>query len=134
MVIDDSPVAATNLIRGTTDDRRDHEPRYACGKDPGPDLLCEMIGFAAQRVMELEVESLTGASYGDKSAERLVQRNGYRDRDWVTGAGTVELRIQAAQGNPTSRSLWNRRFRHFGEQARRGGPRTDLRMWSKSVT
>jgi putative transposase len=53
----------------------------------------EMIGFAAQRLMELEIESLTGASYGEKSHERLVQRNGYRDRDWETRAGTVELRI-----------------------------------------
>src|SRR5246500_2242826 len=52
-----------------------------------------MIGFAAQRLMELEIESLTGASYGEKSPERLVQRNGYRDRDWETRAGSVELRI-----------------------------------------
>src|SRR5215475_2532411 len=62
-------------------------------KTPDADLLREMIGFAAHRLMELEVESLTGASYGEKNQERLVQRNGYRGRDWETRAGTVELRI-----------------------------------------
>lgn len=43
--------------------------------------------------MELEVGALTGAAYGEKSPERLVRRNGYRDRVWETRAGTVELRI-----------------------------------------
>ena len=62
-------------------------------KSSDADLLREMIGFTAQRLMELEVESLTGAAYGEKSQERLVQRNGYRDRAWETRAGTVELRI-----------------------------------------
>ena len=56
-------------------------------------FLREMIGFAAERLMQLETDGLCGAASGERSAERTNQRNGYRDRDWQTRAGTVELRI-----------------------------------------
>ena len=45
-------------------------------KSSDADLLREMIGFTAQRLMELEVESKTGAGYGEKSAERLALSHG----------------------------------------------------------
>lgn len=62
-------------------------------KSADADVLREMIGFASQRLMELEVSARTGAGYGEKNPARLVQRNGYRERDWQTRAGTVELQI-----------------------------------------
>lgn len=63
-------------------------------KSADADLLREMIGFAAQRLIELEVATLTGAGRGERNPDhRLVHRNGYRERDWETRAGTVELRI-----------------------------------------
>jgi hypothetical protein len=40
-------------------------------KSPDADLLREMIGFAAQRLMELEVDGLTGAAYGEKTSRPL---------------------------------------------------------------
>ena len=62
-------------------------------KSSDASFLREMIGFAAERLMQLETEAICNAAPGERSADRRNQRNGYRDRDWETRAGTVELRI-----------------------------------------
>src|SRR5665213_1048374 len=74
-------------------------------------FLREMIGFAAERLMALETDNLCGAAPGERSPERRNQRNGYRDRDWQTRAGTVELRIpKLRQGSYFPGSLDPRRM------------------------
>jgi transposase-like protein len=74
-----------------TDDRIALREMLEKGSDAS--FLREVIGFAAERLMELETEVLCGAGHGERSPERINQRNGYRDRDWQTRVGTVELRI-----------------------------------------
>ena len=53
-------------------------------KTPDADLLREMIGFAAQRRMGLEMEGLTGAAYGEKNPERLETIASLRDDPTVS--------------------------------------------------
>ena len=57
------------------------------------DLVREMLGFAAGRLMEAEVQARTGAAHGERDPARPVQRNGYRARAWDTRAGRIELEI-----------------------------------------
>jgi putative transposase len=67
--------------------------------------------------MELEVESLTSAAHGERSADRIDHRNGYRDRDRET---SVEPRMPELRKGSYFRRLHTR---HGREGARRGGPR-----------
>jgi transposase-like protein len=58
-----------------------------------PDLLRSMVKSFAEALMSVEADAVCGAGYGERSDERVNQRNGYRHRDWDTRAGTVELAI-----------------------------------------
>jgi putative transposase len=62
-------------------------------KGADTDLLREMIQYVAQRMMDMDVESLCAAAYAERSPERLNSRNGYRERLWETRAGSVDLKI-----------------------------------------
>jgi transposase-like protein len=82
-------------------------------KSADADLLREMIGFAVERLMELEVATLTGAGRGERNPDqRLVHRNGYRERDWEPRAGTgrwncaSRARARAAKSRASRRARW----------------------------
>ena len=62
-------------------------------KGADADFLREMIQYVAQRMMDMDVESLCSAAYGERSPERLNSRNGFRERLWETRAGSVDLKI-----------------------------------------
>ena len=62
-------------------------------KQADGDLVREMLAFAAERIMEAEIEARTGAAKGARSPMREAQRNGYRERDWDTRAGRIALEI-----------------------------------------
>jgi putative transposase len=58
-----------------------------------PDLLRAMVQDFAEALMGAETDALCGAAYGERSPERVNIRNGYRERDWDTRVGTIELAI-----------------------------------------
>ena len=57
------------------------------------DLVRDMLAFAAERIMEIEVEARTGAGHGSRTPDRTNHRNGYRERPWETRAGRIDLEI-----------------------------------------
>ena len=58
-----------------------------------PDLLRQMITTFVTALMGAEADAICRAEYGVRSDERTNTRNGYRDRDWDTRVGTIDLAI-----------------------------------------
>ena len=63
------------------------------GMDGDVDFLREALRVLVEGIMDAEVSSRIGAEYGERSPERVTQRNGYRFREWDTRVGTMELHI-----------------------------------------
>ena len=61
--------------------------------DHDADFLKEGVRVLSQALMEMEVEEHVGAGRHERSAGRVGQRNGYRERAWDTRVGTVELKV-----------------------------------------
>lgn len=57
------------------------------------DLLREMLRTFIQALMSAEADAACGALYGERSPDRVNQRNGYRGRRFDTRAGTIELAV-----------------------------------------
>jgi len=57
------------------------------------DLLREMLRTFIQHLMSAQADAICGAPYGERSAERVNQRNGYRQRPFDTRAGTIDLLV-----------------------------------------
>jgi transposase-like protein len=76
------------------------------------DLLREMVRAFSETLMSAEADAICGAAYGERSEERVNRRNGYRERDFDTRAGTIELRVpKLRQGSYYPEWLFERRRR-----------------------
>ncbi len=58
-----------------------------------PDLLRAMVKEMAEALMSADADAVCGADYGERSPARVNRRNGYRERDWDTRVGSIELAV-----------------------------------------
>jgi putative transposase len=58
-----------------------------------PDLLRAMVKDFAEALMSADADAVCGASWGERTPERVNCRNGYRERDWDTRVGSIELAV-----------------------------------------
>ncbi|MGE5482932.1 MAG: IS256 family transposase [Bacteroidota bacterium] len=61
--------------------------------DRDTDFLREGMKVLGETLMEIELTQQIGAERYERSSERSSQRNGYRERQWDTRVGTVDLKV-----------------------------------------
>jgi transposase-like protein len=58
-----------------------------------PDLMRHLLSTVINSLLSAEADAVCGAEWGQPSAERVAQRNGYRHRDLDTRVGTIDVAI-----------------------------------------
>src|ERR1700694_5273190 len=77
-----------------------------------PEFLRDGLRLLAQELMETEVTHLVGAQPYERTESRTNSRNGYRDREWDTRVGTVDLQIPKLRQGTYFPGLLEPRRRH----------------------
>jgi hypothetical protein len=77
-----------------------------------PDFLRDGLKLLAQQLMDVEVTQLVGAGLHERAETRLTYRNGYREREWDTRVGSIELEIPKLRAGTYFPSLLEPRRRH----------------------
>jgi transposase-like protein len=77
-----------------------------------PSFLRDGVRLLAQELMDAEATQLAGAGLHERSENRLTYRNGYREREWDTRVGTVDLQIPKLRQGAYFPSLLEPRRRH----------------------
>ncbi len=88
------------------------------GVEPDADFLREGVRVLTQALLEAEVTAHVGAGRHERTPERMGQRNGYRERQWDTRVGTIDLKVPRVRDGATSRACWSRAVARSGRWRR----------------
>ena len=77
------------------------------GMDGDVDFLREALRVLVEGIMDAEVSGRIGAEYGERSPERVTQRNGYRSRRGIPVWERWTCAFPSSERGATSRACWS---------------------------
>jgi len=80
--------------------------------DASPDLMRSLLQTMINALLSADADAVVGAEWGQRSSDRVAQRNGYRHRDLDIRVGTIDVAIpKLRQGTYFPEWLLERRKR-----------------------
>lgn len=61
--------------------------------DASPDLMRSLLQTMINALLSADADAVVGAEWGQRTSDRVTQRNGYRHRDLDTRVGTIDVAI-----------------------------------------